>query len=291
MPSLWSIQVSTGPHAHAPRQQHARTLVRRAARCAAGKVQQAFEGWGTSLCWFANVAGAYPDPLRTYLADLLFDPARGLGLQIARYNIGGSGWGCGDVANFRFGANIERRAPPAWGACSRRPPRASPSPWLPCSSCMPALCTACRWICASGVALSNRLRAHPGGDGAAGKEVCCSVLCWVMWGQRCGGVQRLALQPKMNPVCVMLHAASGARTGHGNWEADAAQRWMLLAARDRGATLFEAFSNSPPYWMTVSGRGQRCAQAAPSHCAFQSWGCLTTAQLGQSRQASVFSAS
>ena len=48
--------------------------------------------------------------------------------------------------------------------------------------------------------------------------------------------------------------------GTWNWEADAAQRWMLLAACDRGATLFEAFSNSPPYWMTVSGR----ASGAPS---------------------------
>ena len=29
---------------------------------------------------------------------------------------------------------------------------------------------------------------------------------------------------------------------------------MLLAARQRGALIFEAFSNTPPYWMTVSGR-------------------------------------
>ncbi len=29
---------------------------------------------------------------------------------------------------------------------------------------------------------------------------------------------------------------------------------MLLAARQRGALVFEAFSNTPPYWMTVSGR-------------------------------------
>lgn len=29
---------------------------------------------------------------------------------------------------------------------------------------------------------------------------------------------------------------------------------MLLAARERGARVFEAFSNSPPFWMTVSGR-------------------------------------
>ena len=42
----------------------------------------------------------------------------------------------------------------------------------------------------------------------------------------------------------------------GQWDfsRDANQRWMLLAARDRGALIFEAFSNSPPYWMTVSGR-------------------------------------
>ena len=74
----------------------------------ADKRQQHFEGWGTSLCWFANVVGGYPDAQRSYLADLLFDPQKGLGLQICRYNIGGSGWGTLDVPNFRYGANIER---------------------------------------------------------------------------------------------------------------------------------------------------------------------------------------
>ena len=67
-----------------------------------------FEGWGTSLCWFANVAGGFSDPQRNYVADLLFDPQKGLGLQICRYNIGGSGWDTPDVPNFRYGANIER---------------------------------------------------------------------------------------------------------------------------------------------------------------------------------------
>lgn len=76
----------------------------------AGKEQQLFEGWGTSLCWFANVAGGFPEPQRNYVADLLFDPQKGLGLQICRYNIGGSGWGTLDVPNFRYGANIERFA-------------------------------------------------------------------------------------------------------------------------------------------------------------------------------------
>ena len=40
---------------------------------------------------------------------------------------------------------------------------------------------------------------------------------------------------------------------HWNWEADANQQWWVKAARDRGANIFEAFSNSPPYFMTQSG--------------------------------------
>lgn len=78
--------------------------------CLAGRVHQEFEGWGTSLCWFANIAGGFPDPLRTYLADLLFDVSKGLGMQICRYNIGGAGWGTLDVPNFRYGADVERYA-------------------------------------------------------------------------------------------------------------------------------------------------------------------------------------
>ncbi|MEO6087883.1 MAG: glycoside hydrolase [Umezawaea sp.] len=50
--------------------------------------QQEFEGWGTSLVWFANATGGYPDPIRKKLVDMLFG-ADGLGLNIARYNIGG----------------------------------------------------------------------------------------------------------------------------------------------------------------------------------------------------------
>lgn len=42
-----------------------------------------------------------------------------------------------------------------------------------------------------------------------------------------------------------------------DWSADAGQRWWLDAIRDRVPEkdrIFEAFSNSPPYFMTVSGR-------------------------------------
>lgn len=114
---------------------------------------QTLEGWGTSLAWWANVIGGWPDTHRNELADLIFDPSRGLGLTIARYNIGG-----GD----------------------------NPS--------------------------HHHLRhggAVPGFKASASADY--------------------------------------------DWSADANQRWVLHAAQARGANLFEAFSNSPPYWMTVSG--------------------------------------
>ena len=46
-----------------------------------------------------------------------------------------------------------------------------------------------------------------------------------------------------------------------NWNADANQRWILQAAKSRidaNEFIAEAFSNSPPYWMTNSG----CASGA-----------------------------
>lgn len=46
-----------------------------------------FEGWGTSLCWWANRIG-YSDSLSQKAADLFFSPD-GLGMNIMRYNIGG----------------------------------------------------------------------------------------------------------------------------------------------------------------------------------------------------------
>lgn len=46
-----------------------------------------FEGWGTSLCWWANRLG-YSDSLAQQAADLFFSES-GLDLNIMRYNIGG----------------------------------------------------------------------------------------------------------------------------------------------------------------------------------------------------------
>src|SRR5580692_7138397 len=51
---------------------------------------QTFEGWGTSLAWFANSAGGWSDTTtQGNLMQTLFSPSNGLGLNYLRYNIGG----------------------------------------------------------------------------------------------------------------------------------------------------------------------------------------------------------
>ncbi|WP_425247037.1 glycoside hydrolase [Streptomyces sp. NEAU-NA10] len=67
--------------------------------------QEKFEGWGTSLVWFANATGDYPPAVREKLAKLLFDDD-GLALNIARYNIGGGN--APDVKDYlRAGGAVE----------------------------------------------------------------------------------------------------------------------------------------------------------------------------------------
>jgi len=51
--------------------------------------QQTFEGWGTSLCWWANNVGGWAPEKRNALVDLVTDPVKGLGYNVFRYNIGG----------------------------------------------------------------------------------------------------------------------------------------------------------------------------------------------------------
>jgi O-glycosyl hydrolase len=50
---------------------------------------QRFEGWGTSLCWWANLEGSGSAAYRDKIAETLIDPDSGLGFTIFRYNIGG----------------------------------------------------------------------------------------------------------------------------------------------------------------------------------------------------------
>ena len=48
-----------------------------------------WEGWGTSLAWFANAIGN-DQKLTLDICKLLFDRKDGLGMNIVRYNIGGA---------------------------------------------------------------------------------------------------------------------------------------------------------------------------------------------------------
>lgn len=66
---------------------------------------QTVEGWGTSLAWWANVLGGWSDPKRTEIANLLFSPTSGLGLNIARYNLG-AGVNPDPNKNMRVGAEV-----------------------------------------------------------------------------------------------------------------------------------------------------------------------------------------
>ncbi|GAA2041393.1 hypothetical protein GCM10009819_29010 [Agromyces tropicus] len=64
-----------------------------------------FEGWGTSLVWFANATGGYPEALREELYQKVFGDD-GLDLNIARYNIGGGN--ASDVSDYlRAGGAVQ----------------------------------------------------------------------------------------------------------------------------------------------------------------------------------------
>ncbi|MBP2436672.1 hypothetical protein [Microbacterium amylolyticum] len=53
-----------------------------------GYAAEPFDGWGTSLVWFAHATGGYPEDVRQELFDAVFGDD-GLRLNLARYNIGG----------------------------------------------------------------------------------------------------------------------------------------------------------------------------------------------------------
>ncbi|MFF2053207.1 glycoside hydrolase [Leifsonia sp. NPDC058194] len=140
----------------------------------------AFEGWGTSLAWFANATGGYPEAVRQDLFDKVFG-SDGLNLNIARYNIGGGN--ATDVPPYlRAGGAVE-----GW--------------WNP-----DVTATDAQGAITSTYADRNRLGAAWDADDPASYD----------------------------------------------FTADATQRWWIDALKDR-ITKWEAFSNSPPYFMTNSG--------------------------------------
>ncbi|MEL4319967.1 glycoside hydrolase [Leifsonia sp. YIM 134122] len=140
----------------------------------------AFDGWGTSLVWFANATGGYPDSVRQELFDKVFGED-GLNLNIARYNIGGGN--ATDVPSYlRPGGAVD-----GW--------------WNPDLDASDA-----NGRITSTYADRSRYAAAWDGDDASDYD----------------------------------------------FTADATQLWWVNALKDK-ITKWEAFSNSPPYFLTQSG--------------------------------------
>lgn len=50
---------------------------------------QRIEHFGASAAWWAQDVGGWPEATRAAILDLLFDPEKGIGLEVVRYNLGG----------------------------------------------------------------------------------------------------------------------------------------------------------------------------------------------------------
>ena len=66
---------------------------------------QTVDGWGTSLAWWAKLVGEWKTDAKDEIMDLTFDPVKGLGLNMVRYNIGGAKSPADK--NLRPGADVE----------------------------------------------------------------------------------------------------------------------------------------------------------------------------------------
>jgi O-glycosyl hydrolase len=52
---------------------------------------QTIQGWGSSMAWWANIAGGWATSKKTALVNALFSPTTGIGLNVLRYNFGADG--------------------------------------------------------------------------------------------------------------------------------------------------------------------------------------------------------
>ncbi len=148
-----------------------------------------FEGWGTSLCWWANRLG-YSASLTEQSAKAFFDPVAGLGMNIGRYNIGGGDNVTDPEGPFYHAPHIKRS-----------------------DSEVPGYCT---------------------------------------------DVTRIDLSLNTKEYYEENFARADFECGYAwnyDWDADTRQMNILKAAIKAAGDEFvaEAFSNSPPYFMTVSG--------------------------------------
>lgn len=139
------------------------------------RAAEPFQGWGTSLVWFAHATGGYPDDLREELYQKVFGED-GLNLTVVRYNVGG-----GNATDVDSAAYL-----------------------------------------------------RPGGD----------VPGW--WAPTPGAT--------LDAAETFRDAWDPADDASYDLDADPGQRWWVeRLARDARVTHWEAFSNSPPWFLTESG--------------------------------------
>ncbi len=155
-----------------------------------------FQGWGTSLCWWANRCG-YSEKLTAQAAEAFFNPETGIGMNIGRYNIGG-----GDNVTEEDISTIENPTPFLHQDHIRRS-----------DSIVPGYATDVTQI-----DLSKNSKSYYEENFARA-----DFDCGFAWNY--------------------------------DWDADKNQMNILIAAAKSAGDEFigEAFSNSPPYFMTVSG--------------------------------------
>ena len=67
---------------------------------------QTIQGWGTSMAWWANIIGGWSNSKRTALADALYSPTAGIGLNVLRYNFGADGPGNVCHNQMKAGRNV-----------------------------------------------------------------------------------------------------------------------------------------------------------------------------------------
>ncbi len=155
-----------------------------------------FQGWGTSLCWWANRCG-YSEKLTAQAAEAFFNPETGIGMNIGRYNIGG-----GDNVTEEDISTIENPSAFLHQDHIRRS-----------DSIVPGYATD-----VTEIDLSKNSKSYYEENFARA-----DFDCGFAWNY--------------------------------DWDADKNQMNILLAAAKAAGDEFigEAFSNSPPYFMTVSG--------------------------------------
>ena len=74
---------------------------------------QTIQGWGSSMAWWANIIGGWSSSQKTALADALFNPTTGIGLNVLRYNFGADGPGNTCHNQMQPGGNVPSFEPTA----------------------------------------------------------------------------------------------------------------------------------------------------------------------------------